>query len=60
MMTPGGGWEVQSRALRQPVDVLIGTPQRLLQHASKGNLAFGDVRWVVLDEADTMFDSGEP
>ena len=47
------------RALQRPIDLLVGTPQRVLQHAAKGNLAFGDVRWIVLDEADTMFDTGE-
>jgi superfamily II DNA/RNA helicase len=46
------------RALQRPIDLLVGTPQRVLQHAAKGNLAFGDVRWIVLDEADTMFDTG--
>jgi superfamily II DNA/RNA helicase len=54
----GGGWELQARALQRPIDLLVGTPQRVLQHAAKGNLAFGDVRWIVLDEADTMFDTG--
>ncbi len=54
----GSGWETQTRALQRPVDLLVGTPQRVLQHAAKGNLAFGDVQWLVLDEADTMFDSG--
>jgi DEAD/DEAH box helicase len=40
------------------VDILVGTPQRLAQHAERGNLFYGDVRWLVLDEADTMFDRG--
>ena len=38
--------------------MLIGTPQRILQHAERGNLFYGDIRLVVLDEADTMFDAG--
>ncbi len=29
-----------------------------MQHAEKGNLFWGDVQYVVLDEADTMFDKG--
>lgn len=58
-MLAGGGWETQVRALQRPIDLLVGTPQRVLQHAAKGNLAFGDVRWLVLDEADTMFDAGK-
>ncbi len=32
---------MQAKQLAQPVDVLIGTPQRLLQHAEKGNLFYG-------------------
>lgn len=44
--------------LSQPQDIVIATPQRIAQHADKGNLFFGDVRWLVLDEADTMFDAG--
>ena len=28
----------------------------MLQHAQKGNLFYGDVQWLVLDEADTMLD----
>ncbi len=36
----------------------MATPQKLLQHAEKGNVYYGDVQYVVLDEADTMFDRG--
>ena len=32
---------MQAKQLAQPIDVLIGTPQRLLQHAEKGNLFYG-------------------
>ena len=32
---------MQAKQLAQPVDVLIGTPQRLLQHAERGNLFWG-------------------
>lgn len=54
----GGSWEQQAKQLGQPIDVLIGTPQRILQHAERGNLFYGDIKLVVLDEADTMFDAG--
>lgn len=57
-LSGGHGWEQQTRSLQGAVDVVVGTPQRVLQHAAKGHLAFGDVQWLVLDEADTMFDSG--
>lgn len=48
----------QREALAQPLDILVGTPQKLVQHAEKGHLAWGDVQYLVLDEADTMFDKG--
>ena len=54
----GGAPGQQAANLSKPLDILIGTPQKVVQHAQKGNLAFGDVQYVVLDEADTMFDKG--
>jgi len=48
----------QKEALAQPLDILVGTPQKLVQHAEKGHLYWGDVHYLVLDEADTMFDKG--
>jgi hypothetical protein len=49
---------LQKRALAAPIDVLVATPTRLLQHAEAGNVALGDVVALVIDEADTMFDQG--
>lgn len=48
----------QKEQLERPLDVLVGTPQRVMQHAEKSNVYYGDVEVVVLDEADTMFDRG--
>jgi len=48
----------QRAALDRPVDILVGTPSRVVQHASKGSLYYGDVEVVVIDEADTMLDRG--
>lgn len=47
-----------AKALGYPVDILVATPQRVLQHHKEGHLFFGDIKYVVLDEADTMFDQG--
>ena len=58
MSSAGGTFGQQAQTLAQPLDILIGTPQKLMQHAEKGNLFWGDVQYVVLDEADTMFDKG--
>ena len=49
---------VQKAALGKGVDVAIGTPARVVQHARAGNLYYGDVDFIVLDEADTMMDRG--
>ena len=47
-----------SPRLPAPVDLLVATPGRLLQHLDRSTVYFGDVRHVVIDEVDTMFESG--
>ncbi|MBM7867187.1 DEAD/DEAH box helicase [Heliobacterium gestii] len=48
----------QIRALRYGVQVVIGTPGRILDHLSRKTLRLNNVRMVVLDEADEMLDMG--
>lgn len=48
----------QANKLKAGVDVVITTPGRLLEHLTLGNIALGDVEFVVLDEADRMLDMG--
>ncbi|WP_026369404.1 DEAD/DEAH box helicase [Kallotenue papyrolyticum] len=50
--------ERQLRALSRGVQVVVGTPGRLLDHIRRGTLALDQVRTVVLDEADEMLDMG--
>jgi ATP-dependent RNA helicase DeaD len=50
--------ERQLRALDRGVQVVVGTPGRLLDHIQRGTLKLGQVRTVVLDEADEMLDMG--
>ena len=50
--------ERQIRALRAGVDVVVGTPGRLLDHMRRGTLRLDGVRFVVLDEGDEMLDMG--
>lgn len=50
--------ERQLRALRYPVDVVVGTPGRLMDHIRRETLDLRQVRTVVLDEADEMLDMG--
>ncbi|WP_257570795.1 DEAD/DEAH box helicase [Streptomyces sp. NP160] len=52
---PIGG---QLRELQRGVDVVVGTPGRVLDHLSRGSLDLSGVRTVVLDEADEMLDAG--
>eukprot|EP00894_Picocystis_sp_ML_P004568 jgi/Pico_ML_1/55085/g835.t1 len=54
----GGKLKVQKEALMNPLDLVVGTPGRILQHVEDGNLFLGDMKFLVLDEADTMFDAG--
>ena len=58
LVTGAGDMGLQKASLNRPVDVLIGTPGRVQQHAERGNVYYGDVEIVVLDEADTMLDRG--
>jgi superfamily II DNA/RNA helicase len=54
----GRPYEQQISALRKGVDVVIGTPGRLLDLAEQRHLVLGKVRGLVLDEADEMLDLG--
>jgi ATP-dependent RNA helicase DeaD len=55
-----GGQPIQSqlRALKRGVDVIVGTPGRMMDHIKRGSLKLDGVRTVVLDEADEMLDMG--
>ncbi|WP_139488905.1 DEAD/DEAH box helicase [Brevibacillus dissolubilis] len=48
----------QIRALKQGVQVVIGTPGRVLDHLRRKTLRLENVNMLVLDEADEMLDMG--
>jgi ATP-dependent RNA helicase DeaD len=48
----------QFTALEHGVDIIVGTPGRVLDHLGRGTLRVDQVRIVVLDEADEMLDIG--
>src|SRR4051812_47552345 len=54
----GRAYEPQVEALRQGVDIVVGTPGRLLDLARQRHLDLSAVRTMVLDEADEMLDLG--
>lgn len=54
----GRPYEAQIEALRKGVDVVVGTPGRLLDLADQQHLVLGKIGVLVLDEADEMLDLG--
>ncbi|MFE1252145.1 DEAD/DEAH box helicase [Streptomyces sp. NPDC058766] len=54
----GRAYEPQVEALKKGVDVVVGTPGRLLDLAGQKKLNLKHVRCLVLDEADEMLDLG--
>ncbi|MGW8668085.1 DEAD/DEAH box helicase [Streptomyces niveus] len=54
----GRAYEPQVEALKKGVDVVVGTPGRLLDLAGQRKLDLSHVRGLVLDEADEMLDLG--
>ena len=48
----------QARAINKGVQVVVGTPGRVLDLIRDGVLALGGVEYLVLDEADRMLDKG--
>jgi len=54
----GVAYEPQTEALTKGVEIIVGTPGRLLDLAKGKHLKLGGVRSLVLDEADRMLDLG--
>jgi superfamily II DNA/RNA helicase len=54
----GRAYEPQVEALRTGVEVVVGTPGRLIDLSKQGHLDLSQARTVVLDEADEMLDLG--
>ncbi len=54
----GVGYTRQLALLKKGLDVVIGTPGRLLDLSQRGHLNLKDVRILVIDEADRLFDMG--
>ena len=48
----------QQRLLSQPVDLVVATPGRLIDHMERGRIDFSRLELLILDEADRMLDMG--
>ena len=54
----GAAYGPQEKALSRGVDIVVGTPGRIIDHIERGNLVLDAVQFVVLDEADEMLSVG--
>ena len=54
----GAGYEQQRKSLEEGVDVLIGTPGRLIDYFKQHIFDLKQIQVMILDEADRMFDLG--
>jgi ATP-dependent RNA helicase DeaD len=54
----GQSYDRQFRALESGVQIVIGTPGRVMDHMDRGTLRLDALKLVVLDEADRMLDMG--
>jgi ATP-dependent RNA helicase RhlB len=54
----GTGYEQQRRTIEEGIDLLVGTPGRIIDYFKQGVFKLNEVEVVILDEADRMFDLG--
>ncbi|TYO97470.1 ATP-dependent RNA helicase RhlE [Geothermobacter ehrlichii] len=54
----GSAYGPQFRDLGRPIDLVVGTPGRLIDHLERGSLDLSRLEVLILDEADRMLDMG--
>ena len=60
IMTVYGGTDLekQAKSLAKGVDIIVGTPGRVMDMTKRGHIDLAKPTWLVLDEADRMLDMG--
>ncbi|MEO6021525.1 MAG: DEAD/DEAH box helicase, partial [Burkholderiales bacterium] len=54
----GMPYPAQLKQLQGPLDIVVATPGRLIDHLERGRIDFGRIEVLILDEADRMLDMG--
>jgi superfamily II DNA/RNA helicase len=54
----GMPYPLQNKLLSSPVDILVATPGRLIDHIERGRIDFSRLEMLIMDEADRMLDMG--
>ncbi len=54
----GQSWGMQRKHLQAGVDIVVGTPGRIMDHLERGTLKLDTIEYFVLDEADEMLNMG--
>ncbi|HDH53491.1 MAG TPA: DEAD/DEAH box helicase, partial [Nitrospirae bacterium] len=54
----GQSIELQLRSLKKGIDIVVGTPGRILDHLKRRTLKIDTISFLVLDEADEMLNMG--
>ncbi|HUX60830.1 MAG TPA: DEAD/DEAH box helicase [Ignavibacteriaceae bacterium] len=54
----GQSYETQLRMLKKGVDIVVGTPGRIIDHMTRKSLRLDKISFAVLDEADEMLNMG--
>jgi superfamily II DNA/RNA helicase len=58
VLVGGAPYALQLKQLRGPLDIVVATPGRLMDHLQRGRLDLAAIQTLVLDEADRMLDMG--
>jgi len=54
----GSSMSQQLKALKMGVEIVVGTPGRIIDHLERGSLDISNIKYFILDEADEMLNMG--